>query len=352
MPTGYGQTISLGHWLSAAKLKMPEAGIKELGMDRIALLSLKGPEHLFKSGNHGNGWAGGGKSGSGGARPGHPLPAWSRAIPTSAVVFLLLNVMVNGVIGSAFAGEREEPDEVFHDRFESIVYPPHVTGILNDTGIDWCADSETNFLDCPLPGYSGQDGDHGRDKLAREGELEKVGEGAAGFDYTKLDASGNDLPYSAIAWTCVRDNHTGLIWEAKVNNPDHLRYNGHSYSWYNPDPDSNGGNPGSEGPPFCAETQCDTYHYVQAVNTQSLCGASDWRMPTRMDLNSLVHHGRTDPAIDVTFFPNTSALKYWSATPSAGSPNSAWVVSFLDGSDNTNSKGSAPRRVRLVRNDQ
>ncbi len=33
--------------------------------------------------------------------------------------------------------------------------------------------------------------------------------------YTKLDASGNDLPDSAASWTMVRDNVTGLIWEVK-----------------------------------------------------------------------------------------------------------------------------------------
>ena len=57
---------------------------------------------------------------------------------------------------------------------------------LNDTGIDWCADVSQNNLDCPVQGYEGQDGDHGRDALARKGQLQKIGGGAAGFDFTKL----------------------------------------------------------------------------------------------------------------------------------------------------------------------
>ncbi|SYZ81278.1 Uncharacterised protein [Vibrio paracholerae] len=64
---------------------------------------------------------------------------------------------------------------------------------LNDTGIDWCADGSQNNLDCPVQGYEGQDGDHGRDALARSGQLQKVG----GGDFTKLDNSGNPLPESA-----------------------------------------------------------------------------------------------------------------------------------------------------------
>jgi len=35
--------------------------------------------------------------------------------------------------------------------------------------------------------------------------------------YTKLDASGNDLPDSATSWVMVRDNVTQLIWEVKTD---------------------------------------------------------------------------------------------------------------------------------------
>ncbi|WP_201221658.1 hypothetical protein [Halochromatium roseum] len=32
---------------------------------------------------------------------------------------------------------------------------------LNDTGIDWCADDNSNHLGCPVSGYPGQDGEYG-----------------------------------------------------------------------------------------------------------------------------------------------------------------------------------------------
>lgn len=44
---------------------------------------------------------------------------------------------------------------------------------LNDTGIDWCADGSQNNLDCPVQGYEGQDGDHGRDALSAAASCKK-----------------------------------------------------------------------------------------------------------------------------------------------------------------------------------
>jgi uncharacterized repeat protein (TIGR02543 family) len=126
---------------------------------------------------------------------------------------------------------------------------------LNDTGIDWCADGDTNNLDCPVAGYPGQDGVYGRDTLARAGLLEKVGAGAAGFDFTKLDANGQDLPATATDWTCVRDNVTGLIWEVKTTDGG-LRDKDQTYTWD------------------------DSFTYASDVNTQALCGFNDWRVPT------------------------------------------------------------------------
>jgi hypothetical protein len=35
--------------------------------------------------------------------------------------------------------------------------------------------------------------------------------------FTKLDAQSHDLPDSTDSWVMVRDNVTGLIWEAKQN---------------------------------------------------------------------------------------------------------------------------------------
>ncbi|ELP5728888.1 DUF1566 domain-containing protein [Vibrio vulnificus] len=206
------------------------------------------------------------------------------------------------------------------------------TGKLNDTGIDWCADGSQNNLDCPVQGYEGQDGDHGRDALARKGQLQKVGGGAAGFDFTKLDNSGNPLPESASEWSCVRDNHTGLIWEVKQpGGSGGLRDANHTYSWYNPDNSTNGGDAGTQNGGSCQGSACDTQAFVNAVNSQGLCGASDWRMPSVNELLSIVHNGRSHPAIDQSHFPHTLSSLYWSSSPYANGSGNTWSFGFGHG---------------------
>ena len=227
--------------------------------------------------------------------------------------------------------------------------PPAATGKLNDTGIDWCADFNTNNLDCPVSGWPGQDGDFGRDALARDGQLDKVGAGAAGFDFTKLDANGNDLPVTAMDWSCVRDNHTGLIWEVKTDDGG-LRDKDNTYSWYDPDSDTNGGDAGDQDFGSCVGSDCDTSSFADAVNARGLCGASDWRMPGFDELVSIVHYGRRFPAIDTDYFPNTTSDDFWSAQAAEFSIV-AWEVNFDEGFDSDDIKIGS-NRVRLVRRRQ
>ncbi|HCJ7271306.1 TPA: DUF1566 domain-containing protein [Vibrio cholerae] len=224
------------------------------------------------------------------------------------------------------------------------------TGKLNDTGIDWCADGRQDNLDCPVQGYEGQDGDHGRDALARKGQLQKIGGGAAGFDFTKLDNSGNPLPETASEWSCVRDNVTGLIWEVKQPaGSAGLRDANHTYTWYNPDNSTNGGSAGTQNGGTCQGSDCDTAAFINAVNSQGLCGASDWRLPSVNELLSIVHNGRVEPVIDQSYFPHTPQYSwYWSSSPDAYGSGYAWGVNFGSGYVDDNGKDYS-RRVRLVR---
>ncbi len=259
------------------------------------------------------------------------------------------------------------------------------TGLFNDTGLDWCSENVTtgawvnNAVCSDAVNWSAnlwvtaQDGYFGRDAQARAGTLTKTGAGMAGFDFTKLGASGKPLAAQTNAWSedtgteaastqwdCVRDNTTGLIWEVKRNDVNHLRHMGNTYTWYNTAATTNGGSAGSPNAtnPVCtasATTPCNTTSYSAAVNAlpaaQALCGFRDWRLPSQDELSTLTHLGRSNPAIDSDFFPNTAALPFWTASPDAKTPSNALYINFLYGQTDASAAvtKATPYRVRLVR---
>ena len=236
---------------------------------------------------------------------------------------------------------------------------PRVPQGFNDTGITWSGHAvDGNAVSCNPAHPAGQDCHYGRDAVAVAGMLDKVGGGNAGFDFTKIANDGSVLPAAAVLgggptdWACTRDNVTGLIWEVKVGDPLHLRFQGHTYTWY--DPNSPDGNPGTQNQGICVGSACDTTGFLQAVNAQGLCGFSDWRMPTRRELQGIVDYGRHSPAIDTGYFPNTPGNRVWSGSPYAYSSYDAWIVYFglgyAGGADSHLRSNRFP--VRLVRGGQ
>lgn len=205
---------------------------------------------------------------------------------------------------------------------------------LNDTGVAFCVgDSSVGNLPCD-EAPAAQDARHGRDALAAAGGLQKRGAGSAGFDFTKISAEGEPLPADAADWACVRDNHTGLLWELKSPDPAHPRFTGHQYTWFQPD--SLDGNPGAAGNTrTCRNSlggkRCNAHEYVQMVRAAALCATGDWRLPTLLELQGIVDYGRHGPAIDAAYFPHTQDAAYLTATPYADNRNHIWAVSFGDG---------------------
>jgi Protein of unknown function (DUF1566) len=82
---------------------------------------------------------------------------------------------------------------------------------------------------------------------------------------------------------------------------------------------------------------------VALCPTLNLAGHGDWRLPSRVELVSIVDYGKSGPTINATYFPATPPTTFWSSSPVAGTPSLAWIVSFINGETLT--------RVDMLTND-
>jgi hypothetical protein len=107
---------------------------------------------------------------------------------------------------------------------------------------------------------------------------------------------GSDLPneqsYSTQADDVMTDNVTQLEWQQSVD--------GKPYAW-------------SEAVDHCAGLDTD---------------GGGWRLPSRIELYSLVDFTSANPTIDSSAFPDTPAEHFWSSSRFVGDRASAWGVNF------------------------
>ncbi len=141
----------------------------------------------------------------------------------------------------------------------------------------------------------------------------------------------------------ITDLNTGLMWEKKSNDGS-IHDVDRTYFW-------------SKAGAFTV------WDWIGLMNTEDgpgFAGHSDWRLPNRRELDSLVDFSRVDPSVapvfqtvctegcTVTACSCTALADYWSSTTAAVNTTLAWVVEFSRGRGDDRAK-SASRAVRAVR---
>ena len=151
--------------------------------------------------------------------------------------------------------------------------------VLLDTNQTKCYNNSTS-IPCPSPGktFYGQDAQY----------------------------SINTPSYTDNGDGTVTDNVTGLMWQQDAGNS--------TYNWYEATGNAN--------------IKLNFDRATDICGSLSLAGNSDWRLPTSMELMSIVHYGKSRPAVDTKYFHNVKGKWWWTSSTVAGNSNKAYDIIF------------------------
>lgn len=163
-----------------------------------------------------------------------------------------------------------------------------------------------------------------------------IGKTGYSLVFKACDANDEATYYDETA--CVRDNQSGLIWEGKTLlglRAGDEKYNNLDSTSLLQIPANNVPSPAL---PARAPTQAEidspnnSIGYKNTVNALKLCGAGNWRMPTKEELQGIRTTGSTSGTttqIDLTWFPNTNLNGYYAtSTPFGTQAELSSVVQF------------------------
>jgi len=92
------------------------------------------------------------------------------------------------------------------------------------------------------------------------------------------------------------------------------------------------------------------------VDSLTLGGYTDWRLPSALEAYSILNHQNSNPALDVTYFRKNDAEYWWTGDVQKNDPNKIWVTNAGGGIGNhlktetISAGGNKKFHVRAVRN--
>jgi len=163
-------------------------------------------------------------------------------------------------------------------------------------------------------------------------------------DFVKLSNEGEVLDFENSSWSCVLDQKTSLVWEVK-GEKEGLQYTMNTYTWF----DGDTGRKNNMYSKNCYWGEgCNTQSFIDDINEAQLCTYSNWRLPTRDELKTIINYYADDILIDLDFFPNTQMGTYWTSMTAKDNSSLAYEIPFFYGGSVVREK-SIDTYIRLVR---
>lgn len=153
--------------------------------------------------------------------------------------------------------------------------------------------------------------------------------------YDNIPVSNPDRVYIDHKDGTVTDRRTGLMWKQCSEGQTTTK------------------TPCDTGSPDDYTWQEALQHAAAVESNGGFAGYTDWRLPNKNELASLVERSCDEPAINSVLFPETEDSSYWTSSPSVYDDftNVSWGVDFFDGTIN-GGFNSLNHHVRLVRGGQ
>ena len=126
--------------------------------------------------------------------------------------------------------------------------------------------------------------------------------------YIFLDAEGKPLNFEHCKGeevAVIRDSTTGLDWEVKSLDEDDFCYCKRELNWF-----------------------AFVEKYIPQLNKMAYGGFSDWRVPSKAEMRSLIDYAKTSPAFPQEIFQTLTAQDYWCGTTYGLRSDCGWVINL------------------------